>query len=74
MNTSVIAYSDFIQRVTSVINKTALLKKIRIKNYSHGLFDGEILGKIILSYKCLKNFKVSKINIDEQLYKQQNRI
>ena len=30
-----IAYSDFIQRITSVINKIASFKEIRIKNYSH---------------------------------------
>ena len=46
-----IAYSDFIQRITSVINKIAPFKEIRIKNYSHDWFDGEILDKIILRDK-----------------------
>ena len=55
-----IAYSDFIQRITSVINKIAPFKEIRIKNYSHDWFDGEILDKIILRDKCHKKFKVSK--------------
>ena len=36
-----IAYSDFIQRITSVINKIVPFKDIRIKNYSHDWFDGE---------------------------------
>ena len=65
-----IAYSDFIQRITSVINKIAPFKEIRIKNYSHDWFDGEILDKIILRDKRLKKFKASRLNIDEQLYKE----
>ena len=43
-----IAYSDFIQRITRVINKIALFKEIRIKNCSEDWFDGEFLDKIIL--------------------------
>ena len=65
-----ITYSDFIQRITSVINKIAPFKEIRIKNYSHDWFDGEILDEIILRDKCLKKFKSSRLNIDEQLYKE----
>ena len=57
-----IAYSDFIQCITSVINKIASFKEIRIKNYSH--------YKIILRDKCLKKFKDSRLNIDEQFYKE----
>ena len=65
-----IAYSDFIQRITSVINKIAPFKEITIKNYYHYWFDGEILYKIILRDKHLKKFKASRLNIDEQLYKE----
>ena len=65
-----IAYSDFVQRITSVIDKIASFKEIRIKNYSHDWFDGEILDKIILRDKHLKKFKASRLNIDEQLYKE----
>ena len=65
-----IAYSDFIQRITSAINKIAPFKEIRIKNYSHNWFDGEILNKIILRDKRLKKFKASRLNMDEQLYKE----
>ena len=36
-----IAYSNFIQRITSFINKAALFQEIRIKNYAHEWFDGE---------------------------------
>ena len=65
-----IAYSDFIQCITSVINKIAPFKEVRIKNYSHDWFDGEILDKIILRDKRLKKFRASRRNIDEQLYKE----
>ena len=65
-----IACSDFIRHITSVINKIAAFKEIRIKNYSHNWFDGEILDKNILRDKHLKKFKASRLNIDEQLYKE----
>ena len=65
-----IAYSNFIQCITSLIKQIAPFKEIRIKNYSHDCFDGEILDKIILRDKCLKKFKASRLNIDEQLYKE----
>ena len=65
-----IAYSDFIQRITPVINKIAPFKGIRIKNYSHDWFDGEIADKIILRDKRIKKFKASRLNFDEQLYKE----
>ena len=54
--------------MTTVINKIAPFKVIRIKNYSHGWFDGENLDKIILRDRRLKKFKASTLNIDEQLY------
>ena len=56
--------------MTSVINKIAPFKEIRIKNYSNDWFDGEILDEIILRDKRLKKFKASRLNIDEQLYKE----
>ena len=65
-----LAYSDFIQRITSVINKIAPFKEISIKSYSHDWFDGEILDKIILRDTRLKKFKASRLNIDEQLHKE----
>ena len=40
---------------------------MRIKNYSHDWFDGDILDKIILRHKRLKKFKTFRLNIDEQL-------
>ena len=65
-----IAYLDFIQHITSVINKIAPFKEIRVKSYSHSWFDGEILDKVILRDKRLKKFKDPRLNIGEQLYKE----
>ena len=65
-----IAYSDFIQCITSVVNKIAPFKELRIKNYSQDWFNHEILDKIILREKCLKKFNVSRLNIDVRLYKE----
>ena len=42
---------------------------MKIKNYSHDWFDGDILDKIILRNKRLKKFKTFRLNIDEQLQK-----
>ena len=50
-----IAYSDFIQRITLVINKIAPFREIRIKNYSHDWFDGEILDKIFSGINVSRN-------------------
>ena len=61
----------FIQHITSVINKIAPFKEIRIKNYSHDWFDDEFLNKIILRDKRLKKFKASRLNIVEELYKEE---
>ena len=69
-----IAYSDFVQRITSVINKIAPFKEIIIQNYSHDWFDGEIVDKIILRDKRLKKLKASRLNIDEQLYKEAKKM
>ena len=58
-----IAYSDFSQRITSLINKIAPFKEIRIKNYSHDWFNGEILDKIIVRDKHLKKFNPFMYNV-----------
>ena len=60
------------QCITSVTNKIAPFKEIRI--YSHDWLDGEILDKIILWDKKKKKFKASRLNIDEQLYKEQKTV
>ena len=61
----------FIRHITSVINKIAPFKEIRIKNYSHDWSDDEFLHKIILRDKRLKKFKASRLNIVEEVYKEE---
>ena len=65
-----IVYSDFVQRITPVINKIAVFQETRIKNYTQDWFDGEILDKVILRDKALKKLEVSRLNIDEQLHEE----
>ena len=48
------AYSDFIEKIMSVINKIAPIKKIRAKNHTEDWFDGEVLENIILRDKLFK--------------------
>ena len=65
-----IAYSDFIQHITSVINKIVPFKKIGIKSYFHDLFGGEILDKIIPRDKCLRNLRPLDILMNSCMKKQ----
>ena len=65
-----IVCSDFIRHLTSVINKIAAFKEIRIKNYLHDWFDSEILDKIILRDKRLQKFKASRISMNSCIKKQ----
>ena len=39
------AYTDFIDKIMSVINKIAPIKKIRTKHRTEDWFDGEVYGK-----------------------------
>ena len=45
------AYSDFIGKVTAVIDKTAQMKEIRAKNNSQGTSDEEINEEISMRDK-----------------------
>ena len=65
-------YFNNVDIAYSAINKIAPFKEIRTKNYYHDWFDEEILDTIILRDKRLKKDKVSRLNIDEQLYKEGN--
>ena len=67
-----IAYSDFIQCITSVINKIAPFKEIRIKNYSHDWFDGQILDKTILRDNVLRKLRPLDLILMNSCVKKQN--
>ena len=52
-----LAYSDFINKLTSIINTIAPTKKKKVKNNSQDWFDGEVAEKIAIRDKLLKNLK-----------------
>ena len=51
------AYSNFIQKLTEVIDKVASVKSKRIKRNSQGWFDSEISEKLIIWDKLFKKYK-----------------
>ena len=65
-----LAYSDFIGKLTGIINSIALMKQSKVKNNSQEWFDGEISEKIIIRDKLFKKFKKSKLHVDKDLFKE----
>ena len=63
------AYSDFTVKVTSVIDKIAPTKEIRVKNNSRDWFDAEINEEIERRDKLLARFKKSRLQSDNESYK-----
>ena len=53
-----------------MVNKTAPFKDLRIKNNTQDWFDDEVAKAIKLRKKCLKQFKSTKLHIDEDLYRE----
>ena len=49
------------------------MKQIKIKNNNQEWFDGEIAEKIANREKLFKKFKNSKLNIDEQIFKESQK-
>ena len=62
------AYSDFIQKLTNLLDNLAPLKKSRVKNNSREWFDSEIAEYIAIRDKNFKLFKKSKLHIDSEIY------
>ena len=58
------AYTDFIEKVMTIINKIAPFKVIRVKGYSKPWFDNEVLEKINIRDKLKKIFTKSKLHVD----------
>ena len=64
------AYSDFINKLMSVINQIAPLKEIRVKNRTEEWFDGEIAESIKINQdKLFKIYKKSKLHNDKEQLK-----
>ena len=63
------AYTDLVIKITSVLDKIASLKEIRIKNSSQEWFDAEIIEQIKKRDKLFQLFKKSKLASVELIYK-----
>ena len=63
------AYSNFSQKLMTVINKIAPFKSKRVKGTNQKWFDGEVLEKLNLKNKLFKKYKKSRLHIDKELYK-----
>ena len=63
-----IAYLDLVEKILSVVDKIAPFKDLRIKNNTQDWFDEA--KAIKLTEKRLKQFKSTKLHIDEDLYKE----
>ena len=64
------AYSDLVEKITTVIDKVAPYKEVRIKNNTQDWFDDDVAEAIKFRGKCLMHFKLTKLHIDEDLYKE----
>ena len=51
-----LAYSDFINKLTGVINSIAPMKQRKMKNNSQEWFDGEVAEKIAIRDKLFQKF------------------
>ena len=63
------AYSNFFQKLMTVIDKIAPYNRKRGKRNTQKWFDGEVLEKLTLRNKLCKKFKKSGLHIDKELYK-----
>ena len=63
------AYSNFFQKLMTVIDKIAPYKSKQVKGKTQKWFDGEVLEKSNLRNKLFKKFEKSRLHIDKELYK-----
>ena len=63
------AYSNFFQKIKTVIDNIAICKTKRVKTNTQKRFDVEILEKKNTRNKLFKRFKKSRLHIDKELYK-----
>ena len=65
-----IAYLDLMEKILSMVDKIAPFKDLRIKKNTQDWFDDKVAKAIKLREKLLKQFKSTKLHIDEDLCKQ----
>ena len=62
-------YSDFFQKLMTVIDNIAPCKTKRLKGNTQNWFDGEVFEKIRSRDKLLNVFKKMRLHINKELYK-----
>ena len=60
-----IAYLDLVERILSVIDEIAPFKDLRIKSNTQDWIDDKVVEAIKPREKRLKDFKSTKLHIDE---------
>ena len=63
------AYSNFFQKLMTIIDKISPYKSKRVKGNTQKRFDGEVLEKLNLRKKLFKKFKKPRFHIDKEVYK-----
>ena len=61
------AYSDFFQKLMTVIDNIAPCKTKRVRGNTQNWFDGEVLEKLRSRGKLFKAFKKTRLHIDREL-------
>ena len=69
-----IPYNDFINRLDYLVNAVAPFKTVRVKNNTSEWFDGEIADRIHTRDKLYKRFKLTKLHVDEEIYKEARNV
>ena len=65
-----LAYRDFTSGLASVINAVAPVETVRIKNNTREWFDGKIPEEIHKRDKLYEKFKLAKLHLDEDLFRE----
>ena len=69
-----IAYKDFINRLDCVVNAVVPFKAVRFKGNTSEWFDREIANEIHTRDKLYKRSKLTKLHVDEEIYKEAQNI
>ena len=69
-----IAYNDFINRLDCVVNAVAPFKTVRVKNNISEWFDREIADTIHTRDTLYRRFKLTKLPVDEEIYKEAQNV
>ena len=69
-----IVYNDFINRLDDVVNLIAPFKTVRVKNNTSDWFDREIADKIHTRHKLYRRFKLPKLHVDEEIFKEARNV